>query len=52
MIYFFRHLRKCGKKLPRYCDVNSDRKITLTEWLDCLQAQRVSTDQDRSTTGE
>lgn len=28
--------------MPRYCDVNSDRKITLTEWLNCLQAQRIS----------
>ncbi|XP_067632353.1 uncharacterized protein magu isoform X1 [Eurosta solidaginis] len=33
-------LRKCGKKMPRYCDVNSDKKITLTEWLNCLETQR------------
>lgn len=33
-------LKKCGKKMPRYCDVNSDKKITLSEWLNCLQAQR------------
>lgn len=32
-------LRNCGKKMPRYCDVNSDKKITLTEWLGCLQVQ-------------
>uniref|UniRef100_A0A1A9W9X7 Thyroglobulin type-1 domain-containing protein n=1 Tax=Glossina brevipalpis TaxID=37001 RepID=A0A1A9W9X7_9MUSC len=32
-------LRKCGKKMPRYCDVNSDKKITLNEWLACLQPQ-------------
>ncbi|CAG7721570.1 unnamed protein product [Allacma fusca] len=31
-----RNLRRCGKKLGRVCDVNQDRKITLTEWLDCL----------------
>lgn len=33
----FRVLRKCGKKMPRYCDVNNDKKITLSEWLNCLQ---------------
>lgn len=26
--------------MPRYCDVNSDRKITLSEWMNCLQTQR------------
>lgn len=26
--------------MPRYCDVNNDRKITLSEWLNCLQTQR------------
>ena len=35
-----RHLRRCGKKLPRYCDVNNDRRISMTEWLSCLNAQR------------
>lgn len=29
-------LRRCGKKLPRHCDVNHDRKISLSEWLNCL----------------
>lgn len=32
-------LRKCGKKLPRYCDINKDRHISMTEWLDCLNVQ-------------
>lgn len=41
-LFIYRNLKKCGKKMPRYCDVNSDRKITLTEWLNCLQAQRIS----------
>lgn len=36
-----RKLRRCGKKMPRYCDVNNDKKITLSEWLNCLQTQRV-----------
>ncbi|XP_048515303.1 SPARC-related modular calcium-binding protein 2 isoform X2 [Athalia rosae] len=36
-----RQLRRCGKKLPRYCDVNNDRKISMTEWLNCLNAQRI-----------
>lgn len=34
-----RLLRKCGKKLPRYCDINNDRRISMTEWLSCLNAQ-------------
>lgn len=33
-------LRKCGKKLPRYCDINKDRQISMTEWLDCLNTNR------------
>ncbi|XP_055859265.1 SPARC-related modular calcium-binding protein 2 isoform X3 [Episyrphus balteatus] len=37
-------LGKCGKKMPRYCDVNSDKKITLSEWLNCLNAQRLDDD--------
>ncbi|XP_016973680.1 SPARC-related modular calcium-binding protein 2 isoform X1 [Drosophila rhopaloa] len=32
------NLRRCGKKMPRYCDVNGDKKISLSEWLNCLQA--------------
>jgi len=40
LISSHRKLRRCGKKLPRYCDVNHDRKISLTEWLHCLNAQR------------
>ncbi|XP_067012601.2 SPARC-related modular calcium-binding protein 2 isoform X10 [Anabrus simplex] len=35
-------LRRCGKRLPRYCDVNQDQKISLTEWLNCLSTQRVN----------
>ncbi|XP_063915071.1 SPARC-related modular calcium-binding protein 2 isoform X3 [Zophobas morio] len=33
-------LRKCGKKLPRYCDINKDRHISMTEWMDCLNVQK------------
>lgn len=33
-------LRKCGKKLPRYCDINKDRHISMTEWLDCLNVKQ------------
>lgn len=36
-------LRRCGKKLPRYCDINNDRRISMTEWLSCLNAQRPAT---------
>ncbi|XP_017839067.1 SPARC-related modular calcium-binding protein 1 isoform X2 [Drosophila busckii] len=35
-----RNLSRCGKKMPRYCDANGDKKISLSEWVDCLQSQR------------
>jgi hypothetical protein len=31
-----KRLKKCGKKLPRHCDVNGDRRLTMGEWVDCL----------------
>lgn len=31
--------------MPRFCDVNNDKKITLSEWLTCLQTQRVPHEQ-------
>lgn len=31
-----RSLRRCGKRLPRFCDINNDRRISLTEWSNCL----------------
>lgn len=40
MVANSRQLRRCGKKLPRYCDINGDRKISMTEWLNCLNATR------------
>ncbi|KAG5677833.1 hypothetical protein PVAND_007556 [Polypedilum vanderplanki] len=40
-------LRRCGKKMPRYCDVNNDKKITLSEWLNCLQIQRIQNEQSK-----
>uniref|UniRef100_T1I1X6 SPARC-related modular calcium-binding protein 2 n=2 Tax=Rhodnius prolixus TaxID=13249 RepID=T1I1X6_RHOPR len=42
MISTHKKLRRCGKKLPRYCDVNHDRRISMTEWLNCLNAQKSS----------
>ncbi|XP_006814758.1 SPARC-related modular calcium-binding protein 1-like isoform X1 [Saccoglossus kowalevskii] len=27
--------KKCARSFSRYCDADEDRKITLTEWLDC-----------------
>lgn len=38
MIETKKHLRHCGKKLPRYCDVNGDKRIALDEWKICLGA--------------
>ncbi|XP_045458416.1 SPARC-related modular calcium-binding protein 1 [Melitaea cinxia] len=35
-------LRRCGRKLPRYCDVNHDTKISITEWMACLEVNQVS----------
>ncbi|XP_011499752.1 PREDICTED: SPARC-related modular calcium-binding protein 2 [Ceratosolen solmsi marchali] len=43
MVANSRQLRRCGKKLPRYCDINNDRRISMTEWLSCLNAQRPAT---------
>ncbi|XP_071649885.1 SPARC-related modular calcium-binding protein 2 isoform X1 [Temnothorax longispinosus] len=45
-----RQLRRCGKKLPRYCDINNDRRISMTEWLSCLNAQRPTAADDREKT--
>ncbi|KAM7345382.1 SPARC related modular calcium binding-like protein magu isoform 2-T2 [Cochliomyia hominivorax] len=36
-----KNLRRCGRKMPKYCDVNNDKKVTLSEWRSCLQTQRV-----------
>lgn len=36
-------LKRCGRKLPRYCDVNHDVKISITEWLACLDVVMAST---------
>ncbi|CAG9781876.1 unnamed protein product [Diatraea saccharalis] len=35
-------LRRCGRKLPRYCDVNHDTKISITEWMACLEVTQAS----------
>lgn len=35
-------LRRCGRKLPRYCDVNHDTKISITEWMACLEVTQRS----------
>ncbi|KAJ8948791.1 hypothetical protein NQ318_022923, partial [Aromia moschata] len=40
MVGSVKGLRKCGKKLPRYCDSNKDRQISMTEWLECLNVQQ------------
>ncbi|XP_049884957.1 SPARC-related modular calcium-binding protein 1 isoform X3 [Pectinophora gossypiella] len=35
-------LRRCGRKLPRYCDVNHDTRISITEWMACLEVNQAS----------
>jgi hypothetical protein len=47
ILFGFRKLKRCGKKMPRFCDVNNDKKITLSEWLNCLQTQRVQNEQSK-----
>lgn len=42
MMINVKKLSKCGKKLPRYCDINKDRQISMTEWLLCLNVQNAS----------
>lgn len=42
-------LKKCGKKLPRYCDVNKDRQISMTEWLECLNPYKIQPLQNATT---
>ncbi|XP_072749788.1 SPARC-related modular calcium-binding protein 2 isoform X4 [Anoplolepis gracilipes] len=52
MVANSRQLRRCGKKLPRYCDINNDRRISMTEWLSCLNAQHptIVDDPERTST--
>lgn len=38
--------------MPRYCDQNNDKRITLSEWLNCLQTQRVQAEQVSSNQAE
>ncbi|CAG9763948.1 unnamed protein product [Ceutorhynchus assimilis] len=39
MVAPIKGLKKCGKKLPRYCDSDKNKEISTTEWLDCLNVQ-------------
>ncbi|XP_037299694.1 SPARC-related modular calcium-binding protein 1 isoform X2 [Manduca sexta] len=43
-------LRRCGRKLPRYCDVNHDTKISITEWMACLEVTQASQGQTTEVT--
>ncbi|XP_052746740.1 SPARC-related modular calcium-binding protein 1 isoform X3 [Bicyclus anynana] len=43
-------LRRCGRKLPRYCDVNHDSKISITEWMACLEMNQASLGRSTETT--
>ncbi|XP_063991212.1 SPARC-related modular calcium-binding protein 1-like [Diachasmimorpha longicaudata] len=38
---------KCAKRFPKLCDVNQDERISLNEWLECLNVEKgqVSTQQ-------
>lgn len=42
LIHNVESLWKCGRKLPRYCDVNHDNKISITEWMACLEVTQAS----------
>ncbi|XP_026333307.1 SPARC-related modular calcium-binding protein 2 [Hyposmocoma kahamanoa] len=43
-------LRRCGRKLPRYCDVNHDTRISITEWMTCLEVTQAPQGQNTETT--
>jgi len=34
---------RCGLQLPKYCDVNNDAKISITEWYKCLSFEAPTT---------
>lgn len=38
--------------MPRYCDVNNDKKITLSEWLNCLNAHGSGKEVMKTSTSE
>ena len=29
-------LRKCGRNFVRFCDENTDKRITTEEWINCM----------------
>lgn len=37
-----KNYRKCSRNFLRYCDVNSDHKVTLNEWLKCADVEVMS----------
>ncbi|CAH1392475.1 unnamed protein product [Nezara viridula] len=39
LLSFSPNVKRCGKKFARYCDVNHDKKISLTEWVNCLDTE-------------
>lgn len=42
-------LQRCGRRLNKYCDVNQDNRISLTEWLACLKIVQMNPQQGMST---
>ncbi|OXA60885.1 SPARC-related modular calcium-binding protein 1 [Folsomia candida] len=38
-----KRLKRCGKKLPRHCDANGDRRLSESEWVDCLGVELFTT---------
>lgn len=31
-----KYTRKCARNFLRFCDENSDNKISIDEWIDCM----------------
>ncbi|KAG0726421.1 SPARC-related modular calcium-binding protein 1 [Chionoecetes opilio] len=36
-------LRRCGRKMTIYCDVNYDKRVSLEEWVACVTVQHNDT---------
>lgn len=36
-------LRRCGRRMTIYCDVNYDKKVSLEEWVACVTVQQNDT---------
>ncbi|XP_069182676.1 SPARC-related modular calcium-binding protein 1 isoform X2 [Procambarus clarkii] len=45
-------LKKCGRKITNYCDVDKDSKVSLEEWIACVVVVQNETGDSRSGVGD